>query len=479
MRPHIILRYIGFVLLFNAIFLFFSAVISAFNSDSSFFPLLYSSVISALFGAFPLIFVPSTTKISNKEGFIIVISSWLLSCLVGCIPYILWGGEFSFVNAWFESVSGFTTTGSTILTNVEALPRGLLFWRSSTHWIGGMGIIIFVLSVLPSIGSARMVLYRAEMSSLAMDNFHYRTHKTLQILVTIYVGMTFLETILLLFCGMNLFDAITHSFATIATGGFSPKNLSVAYYKSFTVEIVVMIFMILSGIHFGLLFLCISGNFGEIRKSSIVRYYILALIIGTVLTAISLHGNLFEGWLEALRYSAFQIISLGTSTGFATADSSIWPISAKILMIFFTLQCACAGSTSGGIKADRLVIFWKAIKKRLVKIQQPNAVVTVKVNKVNVSDDAVEMCLIFIIFYLAVVSVSTLILSALGVDGLTALSGSAATMGNVGPGFGTVGSMSNYSTIPEIGKWIFTADMLLGRLEIFAFIMFFMPSSWR
>ncbi|MBN1277902.1 MAG: TrkH family potassium uptake protein [Deltaproteobacteria bacterium] len=479
MRPHIILRYIGLVLLFNAIFLFVSSLISALNSDSSLFPLLYSAVISALFGTFPLIFVPPTKTISNKEGFIIVLSSWLLSCLVGCIPYILWGGEFSFTNAWFESVSGFTTTGSTILTDIEALPKGLLFWRSSTHWIGGIGIIIFVLSVLPSIGSARMTLYRSEMSSLAMNNFHYRTHKTIQILAIIYVGLTFLETLSLLLCGMNLFDAITHSFATIATGGFSPKNLSIAFYKNLSAEIVIMIFMILSGIHFGLLFVTISGNFNDIRKSSIVMYYLLALLIGTALTAVSLHGNQFESWTDSLRYSAFQIISVGTSTGFATADSSVWPMFAKVLMIFFTLQCACAGSTSGGIKVDRIVIFWKSVKRKLIRLQYPNAVVPVKVDKAAVSDETVEMCLVYIIMYLAVTAVSTLVLTALGTDGLTAFSGTAATLGNVGPGFGAVGSISNYSSIPEFGKWIFTANMLLGRLEIFVLIMFFMPRSWR
>ncbi|MEA2038449.1 MAG: potassium transporter TrkG [Thermodesulfobacteriota bacterium] len=479
MRPHVIIRYIGLVLLFNAIFLFVSSVISAFHSDSAFFPLLYSAIITALFGVFPLIFVPSTTKISNREGFVIVISSWLLSCLVGSIPYILWGGEFTFTNAWFESVSGFTTTGSTILTDIEALPRGLLFWRSTTNWIGGMGIIIFVLSVLPFMGSVRMILYRTEMSSLAMDNFHYSTHRTLKILAIVYVGLTLLEAISLLFCGMDLFDSITHSFATIATGGFSPKNLSIAYYKNTSIEIVIMVFMILSGIHFALLFGCIFGNFRDIWKSSIVRYYLLALVIGITLTTLSIHGNQFHSWTESLRLSAFQIVSLGTSSGFATTDTSIWPSFAQVLMIFFTLQCACAGSTSGGIKVDRIVILWKTIRKKIRKIQHPSAVIKVKINGAIVDDEMIEMSVVFICFYLGVVLISTLLLTGLGVDALSAFSGSAATMGNVGPAFGTVGSMSNFNHIPDAGKWILTANMLLGRLEIFALIIFFMPSSWR
>jgi trk system potassium uptake protein TrkH len=479
MRLHIILRYAAFVLLFNAIFFLISAAISTVNSDSAFFPLLYSAIISALFGIFPLIFVPSTTKITNKEGFIIVISGWLLSCLVGAIPYVLYGGEFTFTNAWFESVSGFTTTGSSILRNIENLPLGLLFWRSVTHWIGGVGIIIFVLSVLPSMGSAGMILYRTEMSHLAMDNFHYRTRKTLQILIVIYVGLTLAETISLLLCGMNLFDSITHSFATIATGGFSPKNLSIAYYKSAYVELVIMIFMVLSGIHFGILFACIAGNFDGIWKSSIVRYYILALITGIIITTLNLHGNQFQSWTEALRYSAFQIISVGTSTGFATTNTSLWPSFSQLVIIFFTLQCACAGSTSGGIKVDRIVIFWKSITKRIRQIQHPNAVIIMKVNKMPVDNDVVEMGIVYICLYLGIVFISTLLLTALGVDGLSAFSGSATTMGNVGPGFGTVGSMSNFSQIPCIAKWILTADMLLGRLEIFGLIIFFLSKSWK
>lgn len=479
MRSQIILRYVGLVLLFNALFLLISCLISGFHADSAFFPLLYTALISALFGIFPLIFVPSTKEISNKEGFTIVILSWLLSCLVGVIPYIMWGGEFSFTNAWFESVSGYTTTGSSIITDIEALPLGLLFWRSATHWIGGIGIIIFVLAVLPSMGKPAMILYRTEMSSLAVDNFHYRTRKTLQILVVIYVGLTLLETVSLLLCGMNLFDAVTHSFATIATGGFSPRNLSIGYYKSPAVEVVIIVFMILSGIHFGLLFAAFTGKISELWKSSIVRYYLAALTTGVIAVTVAVHGSQLYTWADALRHAAFQVISIGTSTGFATTDSSIWPPFAQLVMIFFTLQCACAGSTSGGIKVDRIVLFWKAIAKRVTKMQHPAAVIKVKIHTVAVDDDVVEVNILFISFYVGIVFLSALILTALGVDSLSAFSGSAATMGNVGPGFGMVGSIGNYSQIPEAGKWVLSATMLLGRLEIFGLILFLTVKSWK
>ena len=479
MRPHIIFRYVGLVLLFNAVFLLISCIISGFNSDSAFFALLYTALISVLFGVFPLIFVPPAEKINNKEGFTIVILSWLLSCLVGVIPYIMWGGEFSFTNAWFESVSGFTTTGSSIIANIEALPLGLLFWRSATHWIGGIGIIIFVLAVLPHMGKPGMILYRTEMSSLAVDNFRYRSQKTMQILVVIYVGLTLAETISLLFCGMSLFDAVTHSFATIATGGFSPKNASIGSYKSAPVEIVVMVFMILSGIHFGLLFAALIGKPSELWKSSIVRYYLVALAAGVTVVTISIHGSQFHTWADALRAAAFQVISIGTSTGFATTDSSIWPPFAQLVLIFFTLQCACAGSTSGGIKVDRIVLFWKALVKRIKKIQHPAAVMVVKINSVSFDDDVVEMNILFISFYVGIVFLSAIILTIFGVDILSAFSGSAATMGNVGPGFGTVGSMSNFGQIPAVGKWVLSATMLLGRLEIFGLILFVTAKSWK
>ena len=472
-RPHVILRYVGFVLLVNAAFLAMSAGISAYRHESDLLPLLYSSLVLLLFGIFPLIFVPSTSYIRNDEGLLIVVSSWLLCCLAGVLPYVLYGGEFTFTNAWFESVSGFTTTGSSVLTNVEALPLGLLFWRASTHWIGGIGIIVFVLSVLPPINQVSMVLSRTEISPLAKNNFQYRAHKTLQILLIVYVSLTLLETISLTACGMSLFDAVTSSFATIATGGFSVRNLSIAYYNSIPIESVITVFMILSGIHFGLLFMAARGKFGAIWRSTVVRYYIGALFAGVVLVAISVHGRVYEHWPEALRHASFQVISLGTSTGFASADSSVWPPFAILIMIFFTLQCACSGSTSGGIKTERIVMLLKSIRARIIKLRHPKAVVSLRFEETFVDDDVLTASLLFICIYLIVVFLATVLITAFGVDILSAFSGSAAAMGNVGPGFGSLGSLSNYGHLPGAAKWILTMVMLLGRLEIYGLILYF------
>jgi trk system potassium uptake protein len=479
MRPHVILRYVGFVLLLNSLFLFIAAMISLFNSESSLFPLLYSVLVLSLFGIFPLIFVPPPGQITNNEGFITVIASWFISCLAGSLPYILWGGEFSFTNAWFESVSGYTTTGSSILTNIEVLPLGLLFWRSATHWIGGMGIILFVLSVLPSMGAAGMILYRTEISALARENFRYNARTAMKILLTIYVGLTLVETVALLLCGMNLFDAITHAFGTIATGGFSPKNMSIAYYQSTSIEIVIIIFMILSGIHFALLYSTIIEKSSDLFKSAVVKYYLVAMFIGVAITTVNVYGNQFELWTEALRYSTFQIISVGTTTGYANADSSVWPPLSQLLIILFSLIGACAGSTSGAIKTDRIVILGKAFIKQIKLLQHPRAVIPVRIHGSSIPDDALSMSLLYIAIYMCLVFIATTLLIALGVDTLSAFSGTVATTGNVGPGLGTVGSTGNYSAIPIPGKWILSFTMLLGRLEIYGLIIFFLPHIWR
>jgi trk system potassium uptake protein TrkH len=473
MRPQIIIRYIGITLLFNAIFLLVSAAISAYKFDAGFLPLLYSATIAALVGLFPMIFVPSAYDIRSDEGLVIVIFSWLLSSIIGALPYILYGGEFTFTNAWFESVSGFTTTGSTILNDIEALPLGLLFWRSTTHFIGGIGIIIFMLAVVPSISQAAMVLYKSEVSGLAVDNFQYRTKKTLQIILVVYLGLVLLETLMLLILGVDLFDAITHSFATIATGGFSPKNNSIAYYDSAAIEIVINIFMILSGIHFGLTFAAVTGNIKKIWTSSFVRYYVLAIAVGVILVGINVHGKIYHSWLDAFRYAAFQLISLGTSTGFATTDTANWPPLAILILIFFTLQCACAGSTSGGIKVDRMLIFFKSVLYQFKRLKHPRAVFALKVDNSIIEQDVVSSSILYISLYIGTVFLSSIILTGLGVDIMSSVSGSMAAMGNVGPGFSMVSSLGNFSQIPVAGKWVLSIVMLLGRLEIYGLLMLF------
>ncbi len=470
MRLSVVFRYVGFVILLSSIFLLISFFISVFYDSKPEVELLFCAIISFLFAVFPLIFVPPATTISSREGLFIVVISWLGTCLIGSLPYFLYGGEFQFINAIFESVSGFTTTGASILSDVEALPKGLLFWRSSTHWIGGVGIVLFVLVIVPYMGKTTMVLYNSEMSPLAKDNFHYRTKTALKILLWVYIGLTVFETLLLVIFGMNYFDAINHSFATIATGGFSTKNLSIAYYNSISIEIIIMIFMFLSGIHFGLLFSTLLFGHFNIFRSEVVRYYFIISVIGILFITIDLVNSNIESFWTSLRYASFQLLSLSTTTGFASADSASWPSLSKILLIFFTMQCACAGSTAGGIKIDRVLLFWKSVKRHIKKSNHPNAIVFVKLEKRVIEEEVISSSLMYIIFYVIIVFFSAACVAAMGTDIMTAISGAAATMGNVGPGFGSVSSMANYGGLPDAAKIIYSIDMLLGRLEIFAFI---------
>ncbi|HPN34320.1 MAG TPA: potassium transporter TrkG [bacterium] len=478
MNINAVFRYVGIVLLINALFLLLSALISAIYLDLALRPLLYSALVTALFGVFPLIYVPPSKRITANEALVTIILSWLLSCLVGTLPYILWGGEFSFTNAWFESVSGYTTTGSSILQDIEALPFGLLFWRSVTNWLGGMGIMLFVLAVLPSMGMAGVLLARAEMSLIAQENFRSTVKSTLKIILTVYIGLTALETVSLMFCGMNLFDSITHSFATIATGGFSCKNASIAHYNSLAVELVIILFMVFSGIHFGLIYSFFFQKNKKAFKGPVVKYYLGALIIGVILMCLNIYHTVFPELFQSLRYSAFQLISIGTSTGFANADSSVWPPLSQLLLLFFALQCACAGSTSGGIKTDRIVMVYKAMGKQIKLLQHPRAIFTVRLGDKIITDEVLMAAVVFICIYLGITFLATALLALLGMDLLSAFSGVVAAIGNVGPGLGSVGSTSNFSQVPAVGKWILTAAMLLGRLEIYGLIIFFQPTIW-
>lgn len=470
MRKEVVIKFIGYVLLFNAAFLLISALISIIKAETSLVPLLFSGLICLIFGLFPFIFVEDHDDISFKEGLLIVVGGWFFTCLIGMLPYLMWGGEFSLANAWFESVSGFTTTGSSILNNIEDLPMGLLFWRSSTHWIGGVGIIMFVLLILPHSTSSRLTLLNAEMSELSKLNFRYKARKIIHILIIVYVGLTVVQTLLLFASGMSLFDAINHSFATIATGGFSTKNLSIASYNSTAIDIILMVFMVLSGLHFGLLYGTFTLKSENIFKSPVVRSFLLILFIGVILVSLKLYFSDVYGFWDSFRYGAFQVISLGTTTGFANADSAYWPAFTHIILIYFTIQCAMVGSTSGGLKFDRIYLFFKSLRKHLTLVKHPRAIVVVRINNRPVSDHLESLTLVFIVLYILTFFITTLILTFLNVDLYTAFSASIATIGNVGPGFGDVSSLSNYSSIPDFGKFVLSINMLLGRLEIFNII---------
>lgn len=481
MRMDVVLRNVGGTMLFIASFMFLSACISYLNGmDSAFYPLLLSTLLTVLLGAFPMIFVEKQEQITNKEGFCIVVGSWLLACVVTMFPYLIWGGEFSLVNAWFESVSGLTTTGATILTDVEVLPRGLQFWRFLSTWLGGMGVVMFALLILPSMGRNKMTLSNVELSTLAKDNYRYRTQIIVHILLVVYVGLTVISTLLLKFAGMNWFDSLCHAMSACATSGFSTKNASIAFFNSPMIDTILIAAMALAGVHFGLIYTTVTGKRSNIFRSEVARWYFGMLLAGSVLIAVSLYvADLYPSIVTAFRYASFQFVSLVTTTGYATANTNLWTSFAVVLLIFGSLICACAGSTSGGLKTNRLVLAVKMIRARLRQQQHPNAIIRIKLDGVMQENDILHSVMIFIVAYLMLILAGTVFGAMCGIDLTTSFTASLASLGNVGPGFGEVGSMDNYSALPVVFKMGLSLLMLLGRLEIFGLIQLFFIKWWK
>lgn len=470
------------VLLVLAAFMLVSAGISYVSGvDSAYTPLIMSSLLTLLIGCFPLIFVPRSDHISQKEGYCIVVGAWIVSSIVGMFPYLMWGGEFTPINAWFESVSGFTTTGASILNNIEALPRGLLFWRMVTSWVGGIGVVMFALVILPSIGKSKMMLSHFELSSLAKDNFNlYRTPTVVRIILSVYVGLTIVSTLVLKLCGMTWFDAVCHAMSACSTCGFSTKNLSIGWFNSATIEMVLVVIMIISGIHFGLIFATLTRKRNNIFRSETTRTYfsviaISALIIGISLWAADIYPSLFG----SLRSALFHTVSLITTTGFATTDCNTWTSVAILILMFCSFVCACAGSTSGGLKMDRLLVAVKMLRNRLRSQQHPNAIFRTKVDGIPQDKEMLNGVMVYIVAYMLLILIGAFTNTLLGADLMTGFSASIACVSNVGPGFGEVGTMDNYSLLPALMKFNLTALMLFGRLEIFGLIQLFFIRWWR
>ena len=480
MRFSVILRYVGAVMLCLAALMVVSAGISYASNDSGFYPLLLSALLTLLLGIFPMIFVPKAENITTKEGFMIVVGSWLLSCVVGMFPYLIWGGEFSFLNAWFESVSGFTTTGASILKDVEALPQGLLFWRSATCWIGGVGVVMFALLILPSLGTNKMALSGIELSSLARDNYRYRTQKIVKILLFIYIGLTIITTISLKFAGMRWFDALNHSMSACATGGFSTKNTSVGFFDSSAIEWILIAVMFLSSLHFGLIYSTMTRQANNIFRSEVVRVYAAIIVLATLCIGVSLYTTgAYTDLSTSLQQSGFQVVSIISTTGFATADTNLWTPFAIVILIILSIICGCAGSTSGGVKVDRVLLYFKVLVARLRGQQHPDAIIRIRLDGMMQEERQLNAVTLFIATYFVLILFGTLTSTLCGVDLLTSFSSSVSFIGNVGPGFGEVGSLNNYAEMPSFLKFQGTILMLMGRLEIFGFIQFMFIRMWR
>ena len=460
---------VGKALLVNALFMMLSVIVSISDGlDEAFAPLVVSFLITSIIGAFPLIFVRHSHENSIKDGYITIVIAWLMAFITGMLPYVLYGGEFTLVNAWFESVSGYTTTGSTILTDIESLPRSLLFWRSSTHFIGGLGVIVFLLLIIPDASSFKFRLSNLEVSALSQYGYRYRRANVPRIMLSVYVGLTVIETVLLMLAGMSFFDAVNHSFSTMATGGFSTRNTSIMYFDSPVIDVIVIVFMILASMHFGVIYAMLIKKSLAPIKSSVTIYYLKVIsVLSLFITLILMLQGGYSSFGKALLDSVFQVVSFISTTGFGNADNALWPLLANVFLLFAAFHCGCSGSTTGGVKADRMLIIFKETGNEFKRRLHPSSVFCTKVDGHTVNHDQISSVFLYVVAYLFILFISFMAVLMSGVEISEAFSGTLASLGNVGPGTGSLGTMGNYASQPSFAKMMYTVIMFLGRLEIF------------
>ena len=469
MNLKVISRNVGIALLVSALFMLLSVFVSLRDGgDSALAPLLISFTITFIVGIFPFIFVRKTSQISLKDGYMIIFLSWLLSFVFGAMPYALWGGPFSVENAWFESVSGFTTTGATILSNVEELPRSLLFWRSATHFIGGLGVVVFLLLIIPTSSPVRLRLTNMELSSLSREDYKSRANKTVYIFAYVYLGICVAAFVCYWLAGMSPFDAICHAFSVCAAGGFSTKTLSIGAFHSTAISLITILFMFLASVHFGLIFMALVGRTLRPLRNPVMRFYLTSLVVFSVISSISLKTQgLDPTWGRAFLDGTFHVVSYASTTGFAISDNATWPLLPCFLLMLVSLVCGCAGSTTGGMKVDRVLVLFKAIHMQIQKTLYPSSVFEVRMGRRVLHDEEIYPQILYLAMFILLIGFSTILCLLVGDPNGHALTGSVSTLANVGPSLGSIGSMGNYGAEPVPLKLIFSANMFLGRVEIY------------
>lgn len=418
-------------------------------------------------------------QLTRRDGYVLVSFAWVAFSLFGMLPFYIGGYIPDITNAFFETMSGFSSTGATILNNIESLPHGILFWRSMTQWIGGLGIIMFTIAVLPIFGISGLQVFAAEASGPTHDKVHPRIGITAKWIWSIYAGITALLVGLLMLGGMDWFDSICHAFATTGTGGFSTKQASVAHYSSPYIEYVISIFMFISGINFTLLLLFVNRKFKKFISNAELKFYFGSVILFTAIIALVLYYTSRMGMEESFRKSLFQVISLQTSTGFATDDYMKWTPVLWGLFTIIMLMGACAGSTTGGLKCIRMVILTKVSRNEFKHILHPNAVLPIRINKQVIPPSIVSTVLAFCFIYLIIIIVSTLLMMAMGVGTAESLGCVISSIGNMGPGLGETGPAYSWNALPDVAKWLLSFLMLLGRLELFTVLLLFTPDFWK
>ena len=481
MRLPYTLHLVGILTFFLGLTMVFPLLFGLYYQDESIVPLLKSMAVTLASGlVLYLVFRGARGEImSHREGMGVVAIGWTAAGFFGALPYY-WGGVFNtFADAFFESVSGFTTTGASVLMNIEVVPRGFLFWRSLTHWLGGMGIIVLSLAILPLLGVGGMQLYRAEVPGPVPDKLKPRIRDTAMVLWKVYLLFSAAETLLLMLGGMDLFEALCHTFGTMATGGFSTQSASIGSYHSPYIDTVVILFMLFAGINFSLHYQFLKGDLRVFWRNPEFRFFIGAVVIFVLTVSFNVYHTVYETCSEALRFGAFQVISIITTTGYTTADFEKWPSLSQNILLFCMFLGASAGSTGGGMKCLRIMLLLKHSYKQLFCLIHPHAVTQVKLGGRPVSNEVLHSIWGYFMLYLGLFILCSFLLAAMRVDVVTSFAAVAATIGNIGPGLGMVGPTDNYVHIPVLGKWLLILCMLLGRLEIYTVLVLFVPEFWR
>lgn len=481
MNLKIVLRSLGMLLVCETLALIPPTLVALYYGDGDFSAFCMTIGITFLLGVLLLLFIkPTAHNIYARDGFAIVALGWILISLCGALPFYLSGAIPSFVDAFFESSSGFTTTGSTILSAIEGLPRGVLFWRSFTHWVGGMGILVLTIAILPSLGVGSMQVMKAESPGPVVGKIVPRLGQTAKILYAIYGAITLIEFVLLCFAGMSMYDAALHAFGTVGTGGFSNMNSSVGHFNSPLIDTIITVFMILSGVNFSLYYFLIKGNIKNFFKDHELRLYLCVMGVAMIFITFDLYSAQIYGSIsEAFRYSSFQAASVMTSTGFATADYNNWPMLSQILLLLLMLMGACAGSTGGGIKVARFLIGFKSMTYAFKRIIHPNGYYVVRINGKIVEEKTVLDVLTYFFIYIIVFAVGTITISFNGFDFGTTVTSVLTTLNNIGPGINIVGPAGNFSTFSDLSKITFSFLMIIGRIEIYPILLLFIPEFWK
>jgi len=476
-----IIKVLGYLLLIEAGLMMPSLLVALYYDSSDKTGILTSILITLVVG-----FVMSRVSkykdqdIQGKEGLAIVGFGWILVSVFGALPFVLSGTIPSWVDAFFETVSGFTTTGASIVDNIESFPKGVLFWRSFTHWIGGMGILVFTVAILPMLGLGGFLVYKIESPGPMAERIVPRVRDTAKILYTIYTVITIIQVILLVLGGMPLYDSILHTFGTVGTGGFGIKSNSIGYYKSTYIHLVIGTFMIMCGTNFSLYYSIIKGKWRDVIRDQELRQYLGIILVSVLLIAIDIYESMnYNNFGLALRDSYFQVGSIITTTGYATVDFDKWPTFSKLILFALMFIGGCAGSTAGGMKNIRILILIKAIRREFYKMLHPRAIIPIKVNDRSISSDTVIGTSAFFMLYILIFILGTIVISLDGVDFESSTTAVAATLGNIGPAFGVAGPARNYSQFSNMSKLFMCGFMLLGRLELFTLIIMFNPRIWK